>query len=102
MVIKRDKDLKELVKKYGKDFVNYLEFTFLAFPSSKYAMADPQYLERHKEIVEGFEKQMEAGEPYREVLKEYLEELRNLEKEEKKKLSKMKKGLLLKRLKELV
>jgi len=98
----KDKDLQQLINKYGKEFVDYLEFTFLAFPSSKYAMADKDYLEKHKEIVEGFEKEMESGEPYREVMKEYLEKLRNLEEIEKKKLAKMKKGTLLKNLKELV
>lgn len=100
--VKRDKDLQDLVKKYGRDFVNYLEFTFLAFPSSKYAMADPEYLKRHEKILESFDKEMEEKGYTRELLSEYLDKLRTLEEEEKKKLTQMKKGTLLKNLKELV
>jgi len=101
MVKKEDKELQNLIKSYGKDFVDYLKFTYLAFPSSKIAMAYPEYLVEHKQIMENFEKEMEEK-PFREVLSEYLKKLEELENKYKGMLLKLKRGQLLKKIKEII
>jgi len=98
---KEDKELQNLIKKHGKDFVDFLKFTYLSFPSSKIAMAFPEYLVEHKQIMENFEKEMEER-PFREVLGEYLKKLEKLENKYKDMLLKLKRGQLLKKIKELV